>query len=85
MVPAVTVQIKRDLVPIVKAQGSKNVLHVVVPASLINFKMERGRLSPFHLISIPLDLEEEIKKGCQNLKNLLLVMSSFGGEEVIEI
>lgn len=32
-----------------------------------------------------LGLEEEVKNGCQNLKSLLQVISSFGGEEVIEI
>lgn len=32
-----------------------------------------------------LGLEDEVKSGCQNLKSLLEVISSFGGEEVIEI
>lgn len=32
-----------------------------------------------------LGLEDEIKNGCQNLKSLLQVIGSFGGEEVIEI
>jgi len=31
-----------------------------------------------------LQAEEEIKKGCENFKTLLTVMTSFGGEEVIE-
>ena len=31
-----------------------------------------------------LTLEEEVKNGCQNLKSLLEVISSFGGEEVIK-
>jgi hypothetical protein len=44
-----------------------------------------GRTTELDSISTLLDLEEEIKKGCQSLKNLLLVMSTFGGEEVIEI
>lgn len=32
-----------------------------------------------------LGLEDEVKNGCHNLKSLLQVISSFGGEEVIEI
>jgi hypothetical protein len=32
-----------------------------------------------------LELEEKIKEACKNLKILLAVMASFGGEEVIEI
>lgn len=32
-----------------------------------------------------LKLEEEMKTGCNNLKNLLMVMNSFGGEQVFEI
>jgi len=36
-------------------------------------------------ISTLLELEEKIKEGCQNLKTLLKVMKTFGGEEVIEI
>jgi hypothetical protein len=36
-------------------------------------------------ITTLLNLEDAIKGGCQNLKNLLRVMSTFGGEEVIEI
>ncbi len=32
-----------------------------------------------------LKLEEEMKSGCNNLKNLLLVMASFGGEQAFEI
>jgi len=31
-----------------------------------------------------LDLEEQVKNGCQNLKSLLEVIASFGGEEIIE-
>ena len=44
-----------------------------------------GRTTTLDSISTLLSLEDEIKKGCQNLKNLLLVMSTFGGEEVLEI
>lgn len=32
-----------------------------------------------------LNNEEVIKNACQDFKNLLLVMASFGGKEVIEI
>jgi hypothetical protein len=32
-----------------------------------------------------LGLEEEIISGCENLKSLLAVISTFGGEEIIEI
>ena len=31
------------------------------------------------------DLEETIKTGCKNLKSLLELMSTFGGEEIFEI
>lgn len=31
-----------------------------------------------------LDVEDKIKKACENFKTLLVVMASFGGEEVIE-
>lgn len=44
-----------------------------------------GRTVEINDISTLLDLEEQIKGGCQNLKNLLTVMRTFGGEEVIEI
>jgi hypothetical protein len=36
-------------------------------------------------INTLLDLEKSMKEGCKNLKNLLKVMATFGGEEVIEI
>jgi len=32
-----------------------------------------------------LNNEDVIKEACKNFKNLLLIMASFGGEEVIEI
>lgn len=32
-----------------------------------------------------LGVEEQMKSGCQNLKTLLTVMATFGGEEVIEV
>jgi hypothetical protein len=31
-----------------------------------------------------LDVEDKVKKACENFKTLLVVMDSFGGEEVIE-
>lgn len=36
-------------------------------------------------INTLLELEKSMKEGCQNLKNLLIVMATFGGEEEIEI
>ena len=36
-------------------------------------------------ISMLLELENNIKQGCKNLKDLLSVMSTFGGEKIIEI
>ena len=44
-----------------------------------------GKTIEIDNIQTLLDLEEEIKNGCRNLKNLLLVMSTFGGEETIEV
>lgn len=44
-----------------------------------------GKTTEMDDISTLLQLEEAIKTGCQNLKNWLAVMSTFGGEEVIEI
>jgi len=32
-----------------------------------------------------LDFEDEVKGACENFKNYLLVMASFGGEEIVEI
>ena len=36
-------------------------------------------------ISTLLELEGKLKEGCLNLKNLLQVMTTFGGEEVVEV
>lgn len=36
-------------------------------------------------VSILLNNEDVIKNACNSFKNLLLVMASFGGEEIIEI
>lgn len=44
-----------------------------------------GRTITMDSIITLLDLEETIKKGCKNLKDLLAVMSTFGGEEIVEI
>ena len=45
----------------------------------------KGKTIEVHNIQTLLDLEKEIKSSCINLKNLLLVMSTFGGIETIEI
>ena len=36
-------------------------------------------------INTLLELEKSMKEGCKNLLNLLAVMGTFGGEEVLEI
>lgn len=36
-------------------------------------------------INTLLELEESMKDGCRNMKKLLAVMATFGGEEVFEI
>ena len=43
-----------------------------------------GRSIETESITKLLELEETVKAGCQNLKTLLAVMATFGGEEVIE-
>ncbi len=45
----------------------------------------KGKSTNLASITALLDLESEIKKACGNLKILLWAMSTFGGEEVIEI
>jgi len=47
--------------------------------------LTNGKSFTVDSISTLLKLEEEIKNGCQNLKDLLMVMRTFGGEEVLEI
>lgn len=48
-------------------------------------RLINGNKTETESISTLLELEDKIKEGCQNLKNLLEVMETFGGEEVIEI
>lgn len=48
-------------------------------------RLTRGATTETSSISALLELEEKIKSGCQNLKSLIEVMKTFGGEEVIEI
>ena len=36
-------------------------------------------------INTLLELETAMKEGCKNMKNLLMVMATFGGEEVFEV
>jgi hypothetical protein len=43
-----------------------------------------GRSIETESITKLLELEDTVKQGCQNLKTLLTVMATFGGEEVIE-
>jgi hypothetical protein len=47
-------------------------------------KLKREVTEEMMNIGMLLDKEEEIKKACSNFKILLEVMSTFGGEEVIE-
>jgi hypothetical protein len=44
-----------------------------------------GKTAELTSIESLLALEDSIKDGCRNLKTLLLVMSTFGGEEIIDI
>jgi hypothetical protein len=36
-------------------------------------------------VSTLIENEDEVRKACQNFKNLLVVMATFGGEETVEI
>jgi len=45
----------------------------------------RGKTYELDDVTTLLNNEEVIKEACLDFKNLLLVMASFGGEEVIEI
>ncbi len=45
----------------------------------------QGRTTEIGDVAALLDNEELIKSACQDFKTLLMVMASFGGEEVIEI
>jgi hypothetical protein len=45
----------------------------------------QGKTTEIGDVATLLNNEEVIKGACEDFKNLLLVMASFGGEEVIEI
>lgn len=45
----------------------------------------RGKTVEMENIAALLALEDTIKTSCSNLKNLLKVMSTFGGEEIFDI
>jgi hypothetical protein len=45
----------------------------------------QGKTTEIGDVATLLNNEEVIKGACQDFKNLLMVMASFGGEEVIEI
>lgn len=45
----------------------------------------QGMLSRVTDVQKLLRLEEEVKAGCRNMKDLFEVIQSFGGEEVVEI
>lgn len=47
--------------------------------------LARGIEAETESITTLLELEDTIKQGCENLKTLLAVMATFGGEETIEI
>ncbi len=56
----------------------------------INFQITvdgiiRGETVQTDDINTLLELEEAMKKGCGNMKNLLEVMATFGGEQTFEI
>jgi len=61
-------------------KGSPNLAFHLSVNDIIN-----GRTTEIDDISTLLKLEEAIQEGCRNLKDLLTVMNTFGGEEVIEI
>jgi hypothetical protein len=44
-----------------------------------------GKSVETNSIGTLLDLEDKLKEGCQNLKTLLEVMATFGGEEILEV
>ena len=59
--------------------------HGEVEISLSVSSIVSGISSRETSVDMLLKLEDNIKSGCQNLKLLLEVIASFGGEEVIEI
>jgi hypothetical protein len=48
-------------------------------------QMAAGYTTNMRDIATMIQLEDEIKAGCHNLKNWLQVMASFGGYEAVEI
>ena len=57
----------------------------MVPFNLTVIKLLNGDTTNTDSIVTLRQLEEDIKEGCRNLKNMLSVMETFGGEETIEI
>ena len=55
-----------------------------IPVLTVN-NLVFGRTTEIDDVATLLNNEEVIKGACEDFKNLLLVMASFGGEEVIEI
>ena len=60
--------------------GNNMVPHNVTVNGLIN-----GTTTNTDSIAMLQQLEADIKEGCQNLKTMLSVMATFGGEETVEI
>lgn len=59
--------------------GNDQPFNITVNSLLWGTTFETGNLQAL------LKLEEDLKESCRSLKTLLEVMSSFGGEEVLEI
>jgi hypothetical protein len=57
----------------------------MVPFNLTVDSLVNGSTTTTDSIATLLKLEADIKEGCQNLKSMLSVMATFGGEETIEI
>ena len=47
-------------------------------------EMQEGKIISCDSVAGVIETEEEMKKVCGAIKNLLLIMASFGGEEVFE-
>jgi hypothetical protein len=62
-------------------RGGGEQVHVDITVNTL----ANGTTNTTDSITTLLNLEEAIKGGCQSLKNLLSVMSTFGGQEIIEI
>lgn len=54
------------------------------PSLLTVGKLLEGITYPCRDVTQLLAVEEQIKNGCKNFKMLLMVMNTFGGEEVVE-